>query len=126
MIRRPPRSTRTAPLVPDTTLFRSVPGGAVRAGPKSRFRNRRALSDRRNLQSVHPFARLSRLLDGYPAGDAAPLLLSIGEPKNQPPAFVAEAIAGAAASWSSYPPRSEERRVGKECVSTCSSRRAAD
>src|SRR3546814_4433904 len=28
MIRRPPRSTRTEPLFPDTTLFRSAPGPA--------------------------------------------------------------------------------------------------
>jgi N-succinyldiaminopimelate aminotransferase len=62
------------------------------------------LPDRRSFQSFHPFARLSRLLDAYPAGDDKPILLSIGEPKNQPPRFVAEEIAGAATSWSSYPP----------------------
>jgi aspartate/methionine/tyrosine aminotransferase len=62
------------------------------------------LPDRRSFQSFHPFARLSRLLDSHPAGDAEPILLSVGEPKNQPPAFVAEEIAGAARSWSSYPP----------------------
>lgn len=62
------------------------------------------MPDRRSFQSFHPFARLSRLLDGYPAGHEKPILLSIGEPKNQPPGFVAEEIAGAAASWSSYPP----------------------
>lgn len=62
------------------------------------------MPDRRSFQSFHPFARLSRLLDSYPAGDDQPILLSIGEPKNQPPAFVAEEIAGAARSWSSYPP----------------------
>lgn len=72
------------------------------------------MPDRRSFQSFHPFARLSRLLDAYPPGnpgdntsgaeDAKPILLSIGEPKNQPPAFVAEEIAKAAATWSSYPP----------------------
>lgn len=64
------------------------------------------MPDRRSLQSFHPFARLSRLLDAHAPGetDGAPILLSIGEPKNRPPAFVAEEIAGAAASWSSYPP----------------------
>lgn len=62
------------------------------------------MPDRRSFQSFHPFARLSRLLDAHPAGGDDPILLSIGEPKNQPPAFVAEAIAEAAASWSSYPP----------------------
>ncbi|MEQ8357511.1 MAG: aminotransferase class I/II-fold pyridoxal phosphate-dependent enzyme [Kiloniellaceae bacterium] len=62
------------------------------------------MPDRRSFQSFHPFARLSRLLDAHPAGDETPILLSIGEPKNQPPAFVAGEIAGAAAKWSSYPP----------------------
>ncbi|GAB4359892.1 MAG: aminotransferase class I/II-fold pyridoxal phosphate-dependent enzyme [Kiloniellaceae bacterium] len=72
------------------------------------------MPDRRSFQSFHPFARLGRLLDAHPPGnpgsnatgadDAKPILLSIGEPKNQPPAFVAEEIAKAAATWSSYPP----------------------
>ena len=72
------------------------------------------MPDRRSFQSFHPFARLGRLLDAHPAGTpvgaapdtpgAKPILLSIGEPKNQPPAFVAEEIAKAAATWSSYPP----------------------
>ncbi len=62
------------------------------------------MPDRRSFQSFHPFARLSRLLDSHAPGSEEPILLSIGEPKNQPPAFVAEEIAGAAAKWSSYPP----------------------
>src|SRR3546814_6223791 len=92
MIPRPPRSTLTYPLFPYTTLFRSDFG----IDP--------LLSDRRSFQSFHPFARLSRLLDSHPAGDARPILLSIGEPKNQPPGFIAEEIAAAAGTWSSYPP----------------------
>src|SRR3546814_6693928 len=91
MIPRPPRSTLTYPLFPYTTLFRSDFG----IDP--------LLSDRRSFQSFHPFARLSRLLDSHPAGDARPILLSIGEPKNQPPGFIAEEIAAAAGTW-----RSEE------------------
>src|SRR3546814_10382725 len=79
MIRRPPRSTRTDTLFPYTTLFRSADFGSDPL-----------LSDRRSFQSFHPFARLSRLLDSHPAGDARPILLSIGEPKNQPPGFIAE------------------------------------
>ena len=62
------------------------------------------MPDRRSFQAFHPFARLSRLLDAHPAGHETPILLSIGEPKNQPPAFVTEEIVGAAAKWSSYPP----------------------
>ncbi len=62
------------------------------------------MPDRRSFQSFHPFARLSRLLDAHPAGDENPILLSIGEPKNQPPAFVTEEIVANATKWSSYPP----------------------
>ena len=63
------------------------------------------LPDRRHLQAFHPFARLNRLLAGIaPGGGGAPAVLSIGEPQNQPPAFVAEELARAAAGWSRYPP----------------------
>src|SRR3546814_9406622 len=41
MIRRPPRSTRTDTLFPDTTLFRSAPGGRARAGAVWRFTDHR-------------------------------------------------------------------------------------
>ena len=72
------------------------------------------MADRRSLLAFHPFARLNRLLEPYEpggsaGGEAEPLLLSIGEPKNQPPAFVAEEIAAATAEWSRYPlPRGTE------------------
>ena len=64
--------------------------------------------DRRNLQAFHPFVRLNRLLDGIAPGRSilpggAPLALSVGEPRNNPPGFVAEAIAANAADWSRYP-----------------------
>ncbi len=63
------------------------------------------MANRRSLQTFHPFTRLNRLLGDSPPDPAngAPILLSIGEPKNQPPAFVAEEITAAAASWSRYP-----------------------
>ena len=60
------------------------------------------MTDRRDLQTFHPFARLNRLLDGIPPGRSgidhpgmaadAPILLSVGEPQNQPPAFLAEEV----------------------------------
>lgn len=67
------------------------------------------MTERRRLQSFHPFARLNRLLDGVAPGpsprpDGAPILLSVGEPQNQPPAFVAEELTRHAAQWSRYPP----------------------
>ena len=61
------------------------------------------MPDRRQLQAFHPFARLNQLLAGVTPknveerGDT-PILLSVGEPQNQPPAFVAEELARAASS----------------------------
>lgn len=65
--------------------------------------------DRRNLRAFHPFARLDRLLAEVPAGPGlgdggAPVLLSLGEPRDRPPAFVAEELTAAAEGWSRYPP----------------------
>ncbi|HVO04291.1 MAG TPA: aminotransferase class I/II-fold pyridoxal phosphate-dependent enzyme [Candidatus Cybelea sp.] len=58
-----------------------------------------------SLVSFHPFTRLNKLLEGIqPGGGNAPLLLHIGEPQFAAPAFVAEAIAEAAAGWGKYPP----------------------
>src|SRR3546814_15076855 len=98
MIRRPPRSTRTDTLFPYTTLFRS---GSQRtdAGVAA---NRAWLArwmlwrDRRA-----PLAALI-LLAAY----AGAILTGLG-------------IAG---EWFLGWNRSGERRVGKECVSTCRSR----
>ncbi len=63
--------------------------------------------DRRHLETVYPFGRLNRLLEGVAPGDpkievaghapGEPVALHIGEPRNQPPAFVAEELTTAAA-----------------------------
>ncbi len=84
------------------------------------------MTDRRDLQSFHPFARLNSLLDGVPAGRSgidvpklaagAPILLSVGEPQNQPPAFVAEELAHAAAGWSRYPPPRGTDAYAEACL----------
>ncbi len=60
------------------------------------------LNPRLDLLTDYPFQRLANLLEG-PAGDA-PLVMSIGEPQHQPPAFVAEILAREAAGWGKYPP----------------------
>src|SRR3546814_2106826 len=64
MIRRPPRSTRTETLFPDTTLFRSAQrqpgtrrGGAVAALPPGR-------DPAQDLPAVDPAAHLFRLAAG--------------------------------------------------------------
>lgn len=58
-----------------------------------------------SLAQFHPFTRLNKLLEGVqPGGGNTPLLLSLGEPQFQPPAFAIEAIANAKDTWSKYPP----------------------
>lgn len=58
-----------------------------------------------SLAQFHPFSRLNKLLEGVqPGGGNTPLLLSLGEPQFQPPAFAIEAIANAKDQWNKYPP----------------------
>src|SRR3546814_14568898 len=116
MIRRPPRSTRTDTLFPYTTLFRSpchfpgfVRGRCLAAGlgiplpplnPKSlgEGRRQRRSAGWRNIDRAftlpHLPLRPRHLVGVEPTPEPAP----------------------------QDPMRSEERRVGKECVSTCRSR----
>lgn len=67
------------------------------------------MSVRANLQAYHPFTRLNRLLADIEPGpsprpDGAPILLSLGEPQRQPPAFLTIELTKAASDWSRYPP----------------------
>src|SRR3546814_15938535 len=121
MIRRPPRSTRTDTLCPYTTLFRSsiqCVGGCLRQAASLEI-------DR--VDSASP-----RIVDKQG------VILGIdgrsGEIHAEPPywrddnlrlsafdrrAFRVERGNNTGRCWTR---RSEERRVGKECVSTCRSR----
>src|SRR3546814_15918038 len=109
MIRRPPRSTRTDTLVPYTTLFRS----AVKSTQKITMAKKMvAAAKLRKAQAAAEAARpyaerlegvVASLASKVGAADSAPKLLS-GTGKSD---------------------RSEERRVGKECVSTCRCRWSA-
>src|SRR3546814_11218712 len=96
MIRRPPRSTRTDTLFPYTTLFRSA--GQARVA----FEDRQVRLGQRHLQVVEhgaeerPVAR--HLRESFAAIRIDTMLQRVADA------------------------RSEERRVGKECVSTCRSR----
>lgn len=66
----------------------------------------RRVSDRVALQSLrnHPFTRLNRLLaDLRPAAGLEPAILSVGEPRRQPPRFIADIIHEHFADWSRYP-----------------------
>jgi aspartate/methionine/tyrosine aminotransferase len=51
-----------------------------------------------------PFTQLRRLLDGIPPGHARPIELTIGEPREAMPSFVAGKIAEANAAFGTYPP----------------------
>ncbi len=51
----------------------------------------------------YPFRRLAALLEGVAPG-GEPLVLSIGEPRRAPPAFVAAELAANADGWGRYPP----------------------
>src|SRR3546814_13939873 len=117
MIRRPPRSTRTDTLFPYTTLFRSLPSGddienEIRICPFQRY-----------LDYGRPFVPLPE--------QATPCCLCPASVRYGP----------VTVPWAQVMPkarrgdvsqrvrlimehhfRSEERRVGKECVSTCRSR----
>src|SRR3546814_15901225 len=96
MIRRPPRSTRTDTLFPYTTLFRSR-----RVYAKARVDG----APRDSVDAYFAMRKVS-IGPGRVAGQPAILL-------NNKPLFQHGTLDQG---------RSEERRVGKECVSTCRSR----
>src|SRR3546814_18015447 len=115
MIRRPPRSTRTDTLFPYTTLFRS------------------------SVDHSHYLANLALSITGRSASrisstDAPPplgLILIVMPfafvsartcPISLPEAAVRDGFAFGEGACLAGVTRSEERRVGKECVSTCRSR----
>src|SRR3546814_15699084 len=109
MVHRTPRSTLTATRLPYTTLFRSHAGAVnalanlnVIAGTSAtRFQPNRFVT---RAQAASMTARLLRLAGALPDG---------------PDAFTDDQGSVHEASIKS---RSEERRVGKGCVSTCRSR----
>src|SRR3546814_18393421 len=96
MIRRPPRSTRTDTLCPYTTLFRS----GVEHGGKLE----------------------QRVEHGDAKPPAAGALMNGDLPHEHGFRVVDKAIARYQAADLAIALRTEERRVGKECVSTCRSR----
>ncbi len=53
---------------------------------------------------LSPFSRLRRLLDGVAPGMSPAIDMSLGEPRETPPGFVAEKIREAQAEFAKYPP----------------------
>src|SRR3546814_13263919 len=105
MIRRPPRSTRTDTLFPYTTLFRSIRSPPL--GRHSMAPRRKNLGDAGGPQ---PFCRHSKR-GTQPRTARTDDDNVIG---------VIDDFVGA--GHTELASRSEERRVGKECVRTCRSR----
>src|SRR3546814_15653677 len=105
MIRRPPRSTRTDTLFPYTTLFRSM----------ERIEEARGLIDQTMLDRArrHIEARLDD-----PRLTPTAICIAVGTSRSN--LYHLFRHWGGIARY--VQERSEERRVGKECVSTCRSR----
>src|SRR3546814_12177178 len=118
MIRRPPRSTRTDTLFPYTTLFRSHGGLRRRHG-------RHVGADRRGDQADAGGGKLSRRRSQRRVGhhDVIAGLAAHEEGLRRGAGAIEQGIAVAAGGLRDGGAfRSEERRVGKEWVSTCRSR----
>src|SRR3546814_18759073 len=118
MIRRPPRSTRTDTLFPYTTLFRSLRADNAISEDEHRcylttLRRSGLLLIPATAEELAELVARSRLKDGE--------MLETGELR----AFRENLMMIQMRSWLRLPAeaeRSEERRVGKECVSPCRSR----
>src|SRR3546814_16406582 len=119
MIRRPPRSTRTDTLFPYTTLFRSL---AAHTSPE---RNVRCC-----LHSAYPDHGACEMDEAHECGggffaaqgDSSKALEFVEEAFDLMALFVEPPVDGRSNGASRIGlDRSEERRVGKEGVSTCKS-----
>src|SRR3546814_12908060 len=120
MIRRPPRSTRTDTLFPYTTLFRSLARSdgevAARSADGGAMTRRCGSSTTASRRSPSPWLRHREDYvchsptnsDQSPVSRAYPVQVMRSDLST--PSLVQPSL------------RSEERRVGKECVSTCKSR----
>src|SRR3546814_14522466 len=107
MTRRPPRSTRTDTLFPYTTLFRAA-FAAVRAEVDEVVGDRAPTIDDLRAMPL-TLGAVNEVLRMWPPGPAAPRM-SIAPSEVHGMEIPAGRL------------RSEERRVGQECVSTCRSR----
>src|SRR3546814_14842284 len=105
MIRRPPRATRTYTLFPDTTLFRSILLVEQNANVALHAAHYGYVLEVGRIVMADTCARL---LDKE---DIQEFYLGMKE----------QGVRGKR-RWKKRKTRSEERRVGKECVSTCRSR----
>src|SRR3546814_11368762 len=136
MIRRPPRSTRTDTLFPDTTLFRSVtkgsielegarvdaltPNDLVKAGVVQVMEGRHCFEHLTIEENLLTGAYTRR--DGRAAIQADLELVYDYFPRLKERRGSTAGYTSGGEQQMCAIGRSEERRVGKECVSTCRSR----
>src|SRR3546814_19027824 len=115
MLRRPPRSTHTDTLVPYTKLSRSH-GGA----------NEACLQMLEDLQAHGGIGKVGEFMEKVKDKNSGARLMGFGHRvyKNYDPraTLMQETCKEVLAALGLENDRSEERRVGKECVSTCRSR----
>src|SRR3546814_19997988 len=120
MIRRPPRSTRTDTLFPYTTLFRSHLAFAHRVEEELEVpqrpaeRGEQVVQEQRGAPAIG-VGRLARPADELTRG-------AVAHDQEAAPDRIGDEPAEPDQAHS----RSEERRVGKECVSKCRSRWSPD
>src|SRR3546814_15680015 len=115
MIRRPPRSTRTDTLFPYTTLFRSEALCLLAINIGSLITNdAAALMFAPELSERH-------FSDAKATGAAMSFSVTFSY-RDANSGFEREGKLNISTPGTKVTPRSEERLVGKECVSTCRSR----
>src|SRR3546814_15864948 len=133
LIRRPPRSTRTDPLFPYTTLFDLVPVFGDGAGAAVQIAGAGVIAQTGPVRHHFVLLRAGKglhigetrqesLVVPYDGRHLRLLQHDFGQPD---PIWIAGVLPGQAVPPRFLLPRydrSEARRVGKECVSTCRSR----
>src|SRR3546814_10952632 len=117
MIRRPPRSTRTDTLFPYTTLFRSEPFAGDHILNEEGLGECAVGRDRLGIERLQLLHEAGLAVDEQSIG-----LDTLERGQEQQSERLAHRDKGSTACDPPGSARSEERRVGKECVSTCRSR----
>src|SRR3546814_14470690 len=122
MLRRPPRSTRTDTLLPYTTLFRSnVPAGSLERLARQCRVSPSAAAVSVAQDRIREKAFIQSM--GVEVASYAPVL-SMDDIDSAPDSLFPGILKAARLGYDGKG-RSEERRVGKECVSPCSTRWSA-
>jgi hypothetical protein len=96
------RGARSAP------RFRPESGSTLTAASGFADNARRGISGETAAQRAHrapvPVPPADELLAGIVPTATAPIVMSVGEPQDAPPALLAEAVAANASLWNRYPP----------------------